>query len=44
MLQSSTGFTAIILDQKIVLILYFDSAIAKLLDLTTTDHNRLTAS
>ena len=34
----------IILDHENRLVLYFDSDIAKLLDLTTTDHNRLTAS
>ena len=32
----------IILDHENRLVLYFDSDIAKLLDLTTTDHNRLT--
>ena len=34
----------IILDHENRLVLYFDSDIAKLLDLTTTDHNHLTAS
>ena len=34
----------IILDHENRLVLYFDSDIAKLLDLTTTEHNRLTAS
>ena len=33
-----------ILDHENRLVTYFDSDIAKLLDLTTTDHNRLTAS
>ena len=33
-----------ILDHENRLVLYFDSDIAKLLDLTTTDHNHLTAS
>ena len=33
-----------ILDHENRLVLYFDSDIAKLLDLTTTGHNRLTAS
>ena len=31
-----------ILDHENRLVTYFDSDIAKLLDLTTTDHNRLT--